>query len=547
MHQELSFKRRLLYCFLSAVLVCLSFPSFLDKTLTPWTAFFGWFALVPFFRALQGAGPRRGAWLGWFFGFVQFGGILYWIAFLEAAEYLSGLAWLALVLYLSLYFLLFGWAYGFLEKKGISPVPWAAPFLWVALEFIRGTRPWGGFSWGELGYSQAPYPALLTGTSWAGVYGLTFLMVWFNASLAMFLQGPKPVAPGHPPSPHRWQQWVGIGLPWIFLLGIVGWGNRELQTIPLKKTGKAVLLQPSVAQEVKWSKENEKATYDKIGRLVKEAGAFHPGLIVWPETAAPSYLRWAPRALERVTRMVRDSGTFHLVGCLDAQQGKDHAAHCFNSAVQFAPDGKIDGIYHKRHLVPFGEFVPFQKYLTFLGPVVGDLGNFDPGEGYRKFQTGEFTYTPLICYEVIFPGDVQQALQTGAEALVNISNDAWYGRTASPYQHAMMAVVRAAEERKPLLRAANTGICLATDPFGRILGSTRLFEEGILPADVLEADLPPTLYSRWGNWFPRLCGLVSILLLLWAAAGPFPAKPLPPSPGNFDEERTWDPQNNRNS
>jgi apolipoprotein N-acyltransferase len=132
------------------------------------------------------------------------------------------------------------------------------------------------------------------------------------------------------------------------------------------------------------------------------------------------------------------------------------------------------------------------------------------------FRVGGFSYTPLICYEVIFPGDVCQAFKTKSDALVNISNDAWYGRTASPYQHAMMAVVRAAEERKPLLRAANTGISLATDPFGNILHSTRLFEETTLYSDVLLTAASPTLYSRWGNWFPRLCWVVVALMCLGA-------------------------------
>jgi apolipoprotein N-acyltransferase len=197
----------------------------------------------------------------------------------------------------------------------------------------------------------------------------------------------------------------------------------------------------------------------------------------------------------------------------------------YNSAVQFKPSGGPDGIYHKRHLVPFGEFVPFQNYITFLGPVVGDLGNFDIGDCYLKLQVKGFSYTPMICYEVIFPGDVCQACKAGADALVNISNDAWYGQTASPYQHAMMGVVRAAEERKPLLRAANTGISLATDPFGRITGSTALFEENILPAEVWVAPGANTLYSRWGNWFPRLCLIITFLLVLAAIRKSFVLKP----------------------
>ena len=512
---QLSFLQRFLLCLLSAALVWFSFPNFLCKTLTPPTAFLGWVSLIPFFIALHGTTPRQGAFWGWIFGFAQFGGILYWIAFLEAAHYLSGPAWAALVFYLSLYFMVFGWACRFLAGK-LGAEAWIAPCLWVALEYIRGSRPWGGFSWGELGYSQAPYPVVLTFTAWAGVYGLTFLMVWFNAWIAQWAvkvfeerinnPGFKPRLP-----------WPGLGAPLGVLALVLAGGVVEMKTTTLQKVGTAALLQPSIDQEVKWSKQNEAATYQKLGRLAHEASKNKPNLVVWPETAAPAYLLWSRLDLDRVVSIVRESKTSHLVGCLDARKMGDRSIHCYNAAIQFRPDGKPDGIYHKRHLVPFGEFVPFQKYLTFLGPVVGDLGNFDAGDSYEKFQARGFSYTPMICYEVIFPGDVCRAFQTGADALVNISNDAWYGRTASPYQHAMMAVVRAAEERKPLLRAANTGVCLAADPFGRILCSSRLFEETWLPADVLLA--PPasrTLYSRWGNWFPHFCWVVVALLALLA-------------------------------
>lgn len=529
MKLQLSFIKRIFLCFLSAGLVWFSFPNFIAKTLTPSTAFLGWVALVPFFIALHETTPRQGAFFGWLFGFAQFGGILYWIAFLEAAHYLSGPAWAVLVFYLSLYFLVFGWAFRFLEEK-LKFGNWVAPCLWVALEYIRGSRPWGGFSWGELGYSQAAYPLVLTLVAWTGVYGLTFLMVWFNSQIAQWVV--HVLEEGHDIFSRVRSFWMDLLVP----LGVIGLvlasGQLELKTAVITKAGTVSLLQPSINQDEKWSNQNETATFDKLERLVRAAEVSKPNLIVWPETAAPAYLLWNRIVLNRVVAMVRRSKTFQLVGCLDAlRKGKE--IHCYNAAVQFAPDGRPNGIYHKHHLVPFGEFVPFQKYISFLGPVVGDLGSFDTGEKYQKFQVNGFSYTPMICYEVIFPGDVYKAFQTGADVLVNISNDAWYGRTASPYQHAMMAVVRSAEERKPLLRAANTGVCLATDPFGRILCSTGLFEVTQLTADVLvTASAPPTLYSRWGNWFPRLCWFATVFLFL---AGFFKRRSQSPVPSSKTE------------
>jgi len=477
--------------------------------LTPPTAFFAWIALIPLFIALKGASPKAGALLGWVFGFSQFGGILYWIGLLEAARYLSWLAWAILVLYLSAYFFFWGWIYCFLAKK-IDGAFWMAPVVWVALEYIRGTRPFGGFCWGELGYSQAPYPAMLTLTELTGIYGLTFTIVFINAWLAEWIHGsylsPVNESTAFFKKPYK------LIIPLLIPVFMWFWGNEVIKKMPTEKVGTAYLLQPSVDQEIKWSKENTTATYNKLEGLIK--GAKYPSLIVWPETAAPSYLLWSSYDLARVTSIVRNSKCSQLVGCLDAVKGNGSETHSFNAAIQFGPDGIPNGTYHKRHLVPFGEFVPFQKYLTFLGPVVGDLGNFDFGGRYEKFSVPGFSYCPMICYEVIFPGDVYEAFKTDADVLVNISNDAWYGRTASAYQHAMMAVVRAAEEKKPLLRSANTGICLATDPFGRIIKFTNLFEETAITVDVLLCPSKSTLFSRWGNWFPRTCWIVLAGLLI---------------------------------
>ncbi len=518
MNPSLPLSRRLLYCLISAALVCFSFPSFLEKTLEPSTAFLGWFALVPFFMALRGVPPRRAAFLGFVFGFVQFGGVLYWIAILQAAEYLSGLGWAALVLYLSLYPMLFAFLYSWLSKRVKLSNIWFTPFLWVGTEYLRGSRPWGGFNWAELGYSQAPYPVILVCTTLAGVYGLTFLMVWVNVLLTKFFE-PKVLVPDdYNASKEGWPRWAYLVLPLVLVGLVLVWGNVVVHNTQLKKAGTVALLQPSIDQAVKWSKANETATYDKLEKMTAEAQEGHPDLIVWPETAAPDYLLLVPHALERVRTIVIQSKTFNLVGCLDAvrMMNASNDIRYFNAAAHFSPTGVALGVYHKRHLVPFGEFVPFQKYLTFLGPVVGNLGDFDRGDRYENFKTATFSYTPMICYEAVFPDDARQALGTGADALVNISNDAWFGWTASPYQHAMMAVVRAAENRKPLLRSANTGITLITDPFGRVLDSTRIYEDKVLKGDVWVFDGKPTPYARFGNWLPRLCLIVLALLIVAA-------------------------------
>lgn len=496
--------KRIFLCLASAALVILSFPNYLELTLLPKTAFLGWIALVPFFWALEGVPVRQGAFLGWVFGFAQFGGILYWVGQIEAAKGLSWLGWFALVLYLSLYPLVFGFLFSLLKRVSLGP--WVPPVLWVGLEYLRGTHPWGGFSWGELGYSQAPYPSILTFTAWFGVHGLTFLMVWFNAMAA---EGLSAVLQG------REGRWSRSLMP-FFVLGMVWvYGSLEIDRSAFEKKGTVAMLQASIPQAEKWSKANETATLQRFGKLVKGLGDPVPDLVLWPETAAPDFLSWSPDALRRVERIIKGSRTYHLVGCLDVARGaRDPKTLSYNAAMAFDPDGRPSGAYHKRHLVPFGEFVPFQKYIRFLGPVIGDLGNFDRGARYELFRAKGFTYTPLICYEVIFPEDVSAAIRTGADSLVNISNDAWYGRTASAYQHAAMAVVRSAEQHKPLLRCSNAGICLATDPFGKVLGSTRLDEVRTFISDVLVLKGAGTFYSRHGDWLPWTCLVVTAFLLV---------------------------------
>ncbi|HVM32529.1 MAG TPA: apolipoprotein N-acyltransferase [bacterium] len=499
----LSKRQSLGFCLLSGLLVCLSLPNFLDKTLTPWGAPLAWIALVPFFWVLREASPGQGALFGWVFGLAQFGGILYWILFIKEVQYLCLPAWLALVLYQSLFPLLLGWAAaGWRRRPGDFLGLWI-PALWVGMEFIRTHWLFGGFPWGQIGYALAPYPSFLVLASLGGVYALTFLVVWVNASFArglvFFFGGEK----------GRWPRyWL---LPPVLLVLIFGWGSWRVRQTPLALKGSVAIVQPDIDQSVKWDRAYADETYRRLEKWTLAAGRGKPDLILWPETSAPSFLLWTPNDFKRVSGIVRRVGTPLLAGCLDLSRGGQAPEADYNAAVHFRPDGRPQGVYRKRHLVPFGEYVPFQKYLWFLGPVVRDLGSFQPGPSYCSFPAGGFTYSPVICYEAIFPEDIREAC-AGADVLVNISNDAWYGQTACAYQHAMMAVVRAAEERKPLFRCANTGVSLATDPLGRILGQTPLFEQTLLTLPVYESP-GPSVYARGGHWFPWGC--LGWVLAVW--------------------------------
>jgi len=518
MFTHLTFPRRIFGCLLSACLVWLSFPNFIEKSIDPWGAPLAWIALVPLFIALRGTSAKQSAWLGFVFGFSQLGSIVYWIAILEEAKYLGFWAWGALVLYLSIYFLIFGWLYTRSMEKLKLPGLWAAPFIWVALEYIRGSRPWGGFNWGEIGFTQASNPSLLFVTSFTGIYGMTFLIVWVNAA---FSDGIYRLGDPLVDSSQKRLKMTSLKyflLPILVMGAFWGIGKYEIESTVLTKTGTVVLLQPNIDQSVKWSRAFEKETYARYEKLLTASAPLRPDLILWPETGAPAYLLWDPKVLAMVSGMVKRTGTPQLVGCLDIENDKKGTIRYYNAAVHFDMSGKPKGVYRKRHLVPFGEFIPFQKYLKFLGPIVSNLGSFDSGNEYQKFQAKTFTYSPNICYEAVFSNDVRQSLANQADAIVNISNDAWYGHTAAAFQHALMEVTRSAEERRPLLRAANTGISLVTDPFGRIIQWSPFFTQEPLQGDVLIASNNQTFYFKYGNWLPRLCVLITfglILILVW--------------------------------
>lgn len=498
--RPLGFLTGWLWAATSAVLVALSFPNPFALSLHPWGAPLAWFALTPFFVSLEGLSPARCARRSWALGFLMFGAVLYWIALLQEAQGLRVWGWLALSLILSLYVALFGFLYGILRPGSGVRGSLVAAALWTSVEAFRGCWPFGGFTWGQIGFAHAACPALLAWTAWGGVWVLTFASAFTaHEAAGVFLawrEGGRRVAS---------LRLAGLGALLAVLYGAGAW--MMWRPAPGTRTFRVACLQPNVDQSVKWSKHYEEDTYRILERLTVSVAPLHPALTVWPETASPNFLLWSPTALERVSRMVRNSGVPTLVGCLDAERQRGSGVRQYNAAVFLDGSGAPVGAYHKRHLVPFGEYVPFQRYLAFLGPVVADLGSFERGAAPAAFQADGFRFAPLICYEAIFPRDVRSAAGTGADLLVNISNDAWYGRTAALYQHAQLCAALAASVRRPMARAANTGISFLADASGRVTASTPWWKEEALVGDVPAAD-GSTFYARFGDWFPWGCALV---------------------------------------
>lgn len=467
----------------SGVLLWLCFPNFLEKSLQPFTAPLVWAALVPFFTTLEESSLKKRVFLSVVFAFTFFAGLLYWVAFLEEAGSLRQVAWVLLSLVLSLYFLFFAAGFTLLRRFQVS-FSFSCALSWLAAEKLREVFPWGGFPWGALGYAHAGGEFAAHAAPWVGGSGLSFLTVFFNAAVAEGLRG------------NRKKFFLTLFLVLAF---------RFFPQPALEAQGpelSVALVQPCIGASQKWESENREEIYRRLLALSREGAARGADIIVWPEAAAPDYLLTEPEALRKVSRFFREHRVFGMVGALHREGGRS-----YNALLFFDRQGNPVSFYGKRHLVPFGEYVPLRGVFDTLSPVVAALGEFDRGEKNVLFDVEGKRFAPLICYEVIFPGEVRRAGKE-ADVLVNVSNDAWYGATAAPWQHAKHALLRSAELGLPLLRCANNGVSLIADARGKVLAALPLNHYGVLVRTIPPAGA--TFYGRFGP-----LGLMFLLVGTW--------------------------------
>jgi apolipoprotein N-acyltransferase len=405
----------------------------------------------------------------------------------------------------------FTWIVHRLSQRSITVACAGAPFVWVAMEYVRAQLPEVGFPWNLLGYPASSNLALLQLASITGIYGLSFLAASFNALLAW-----SDVAAS--PAPRRRLQILGAaaGLVVIVMFG----GSRFVPQPFANHFARAVQLNfpetPSYASD--WFTENAK-DLDEIDRLSLGPSNFKPDLLVWPEAPAPfSYQdpQFTRRAANLATRFGHPflAGAIEWKPLLDSWRPVSHTGLApYNSALMFDARGLRTFSYDKIHLVPFGEYEPFPLIHRVVTSLSDEVGGFRRGSNYAVGDLpGGYTFGVFICYEAIFPDEVRRFAANGAQLFINISNDGWFGRSAAPEQHLRMARVRAVENRRWLVRVTNNGYTVSVDPYGHILAP--------LDPDVrAPADLPydfrtdKTLYTRFGDWFAWLCVLVSVILL----------------------------------
>ena len=490
---------------LSGFLLILAFPNFNLEIVA-------WGALIPLFRSLRGRSPAQAALLGFVAGFSFFTGLLPWIYnVLSQYGHLPGAVsiffLLLLTAYLALYFSAFAFVLRWAQGKMEIPETLLAPPLWVSLEYIRGFLL-SGFPWELLGYSQYLTLPLVQMADITGVYGVSFLIVLVNAAGYRLLEA----SVGRNWKPVRKEVLAAV----VLLALSAAYGFWRLDGMSLeKKEGTPVriaLLQGNIPQDVKWESKFQEETMAIYTDLTLRAQATLPHLVVWPETATPFFFQDSFPHRSRILDLARKLQT-HLLFGSPGYDRKGREIHYYNSAFLISPEGKIAGRYDKIHLVPFGEYAPLAGVLGFTREIIGAMGDFHPGEEVRNLAINQGKFGALICYEAILPDLTRQFVDQGAQFLVNITNDAWFGPTAAPYQHISMAALRAVENRVPIARAANTGVSGFIHPSGRILQATDIFTKAIVSGTIY-LKKSWSFYTQFGDLFTYLClGYTGLLLV----------------------------------
>ena len=485
-------------------------------------------ALIPLLLTATQTTPGRSAWMGFVCGLLYHLALLYWIL-IVLGRY-GGLPWWisvpALVL-LAAYMACFPALFAFLltllagrfrqRERSVALLVWGAPVLWVGLDYLRGIFL-SGFPWMDLGYGLSSQPMLIQAADLGGHHLLTFSLILCNTLMAgMFITGNRHSARGR-----NHQDKPLLILACCFLMGIAGYSFIRYQGVERSLTkaqqAQVAVVQGNINQAVKWSaaiKEATVAQYLKLSQTVLQDSK--TPLVVWPETALPFYPQRDP-LVDRIVDFTTTTNTWLLTGAplyaiTPKADGSDLIRY-YNGALLIGPSGKIGGQHAKHHLVPFGEYVPLRKYLPFLEPLVVSIGDFTPGTSMEPLVLGPMKLGMLICYESIFPEISRDTVVRGANLLVNLTNDAWYGKSSAPYQSMSMAVLRAVENRRSLIRAANTGISGFVDPLGRVTAQTAIFTEAALTAQVPMLD-QVTVFGRYGYQFGAACLLLIPLLLFF--------------------------------
>ena len=485
---------------------------------------------------LAPATPWQGFLLGYLCGTLWCCGTCYWV--FDTMHRYGGLpvpmAAFVLILfcmYIGLYHGLFGLLVALVAGRGsVRRALVTAPFLWVAVELAR-TRV-TAFPWELLGYAQTANVALTRIATLTGVYGLSFEIVLVNSAFAAAFLVER----------NRRKRLLMAALGSALLLQ----GGQWMVRPPQAATDRAALLvQPNIPITMSWTEDYFQSTLNDLMwvslhppaakgaasvdpflrpdvpslshvnggdiaiPILPEKGKFN--LIVWPESPAPFFTN-DPRFQAPVSELAKQSGSWVIAGAIgitSAMHNGSGGSQIFNSAALVTPHGDWITRYDKVHLVPFGEYLPFPQLFAFAGGLTKEVGEFQRGKSRDPLKAGDERLGTFICYESIFPNEVRKFALQGADVLVNISNDGWYGDSGAWKQHLQQTRMRAVENNRWLLSATNTGLTAAIDPWGRVVAEVPRKERTALAAPYALIS-STTFYTRHGDWFASLCAIISL-------------------------------------
>ena len=507
--------RGILPVLLSALLLIISFPPF-DFS------YAAWIALVPLLLITTGKGQRFSFLLSLICGCTFILGVFKWI--LEVVNY-TYLHHALLVIYLGSYVAVFGLLTNWIARRiSAAWALWTAPFIWVVLEYIRSHFFFIALPWGLLSHSQYQCPSVIQIASVTGAYGVSFLIVLVNSAVtAILLLVNSGLAKNLLPHINSVPRRAAFGLAGTAAactaLTLI-FGFRTISRPIQGEHIKISVVQGDIEQTQKWDHKYAAYIMQTYRDLTLQAARDKPDLIVWPETATPGSVNRNLSLHRQLTGLSKQAGAYLLVGRAQQQKFRSKGpkqAKFYNSAFLIGPKGKLRH-YNKIRLFPFGEYLPMKGIIPWSFIHVPAIDGYVSGKEYTVFDLPPGKFGVTICWENIFPNFVRQFTKRGAGFIINITNEAWFGDSAAPYQFLSMSVLRAAENRVSVIRSANTGISCFIDPYGRVLGRVEndqhkpVFVRGFLTREV-PVRTATTFYARRGDVFAYACAFISTIIV----------------------------------
>jgi len=506
---RLEMRKKMLLSLTTAVLFSLSFPPLK-------LGFLAYFVLIPFFILLEDLNYKESIRWGYLTGLFTNIGTLYWINWVTVAGAFAA------ILYLPIYLIFYAVLHTFLRKRLATKYLFICiPFLWTGIEFVRSLGVLG-FPWSSLAYTQTYYLSLIQYVSYSSIFGVSFWIVTINVVILSIIKNVSNVKK------------VITYLVFLILLFIIPWlyGRWVMpdEETDSKEKIRIGLVQGNIDPYLKWDDEfvdENLKIYDNHSRQLKDSCL---DLIIWPETATPVYLRDSAHYLQTIRTLLKDLNVCLVTGTPDYKFFPDHTYKTFNAAFLFTPLNNNFQVYRKLHLVPFSERVPFTEVFPLLKDFLESLemgeGNFSPGDRIVSFKIPilndkerfqrDFVLAPvIICFESMFSDLVRKFVKNGADILIVITNDAWFGRTSAPFHHAQAAVFRAIENRIGIARCANTGVSMFVNAYGRTLTKTSIFEKATIVENMFLRS-KTTFFTRYGHVFSITVSLLNIIPILTA-------------------------------